>query len=74
MTTATVTSVIYVNDQARSLTASTNVVALVRELGLSERKGIAVAVNGNVVPRGRWADHALCADDRVLVIQATQGG
>ncbi|MDB6170420.1 MAG: thiamine biosynthesis protein ThiS [Verrucomicrobia bacterium] len=71
---ATAVPVIHVNDRVRPLPESGTVLALVLELGLGERKGVAVAVNGNVVPRGRWPDQALAADDRVLVIQATQGG
>jgi sulfur carrier protein len=50
------------------------VLALLRELGLGERKGVAVAINGNVVGRGNWPTQTLAAEDRVLVIQATQGG
>ena len=65
---------VYVNDKARALAASTSVWALLRELGLAERKGVAVAVNGSVVRRGEWPARTLAADDRVLVIQATQGG
>ncbi|MSU65055.1 MAG: sulfur carrier protein ThiS [Opitutus sp.] len=65
---------VYVNDQARTVAAMTSVGALLRDLGLAERKGVAVAVNGSVVPRGEWPVRTLAADDRVLVIQATQGG
>lgn len=54
--------------------AGATLVALVAELGLAERKGVAVAVNGNVVPRSTWSTHALADGDRVLVIRATQGG
>jgi sulfur carrier protein len=74
MTTATSAPVIFVNDQPRALAAAATVFALLSQLGLTERKGVAVAVNGNVVPRTGWAQQALSADDRVLVIQATQGG
>lgn len=38
------------------------------------RRGIAVAVNGAVVPRARWPEHALSAGDSVEIIQARQGG
>jgi sulfur carrier protein len=43
-------------------------------MGLADKKGVAVAVNGAVVPRGDWAARELAEADRVLVIQATQGG
>jgi sulfur carrier protein len=49
-------------------------IEVVRALGLAEKKGVAVAVNGSVVPRAGWQTRALAAADRVLVIQATQGG
>lgn len=73
-TSTATAAVIYVNDKARPLGASTTVGALVHELGLAGKKGVAVAVNGAVVPRSEWPARALAADDRVLVIQATQGG
>jgi sulfur carrier protein len=37
-------------------------------------KGVAVAVNGEVVPRSAWATTALRSDDEVEVVTAKQGG
>jgi len=37
-------------------------------------RGIAVAVNGEVVPRSRWPEVALRAGDRVEVLRAVGGG
>ena len=36
--------------------------------------GIAVAVNGEVVPKGSWNERTLQADDRLEIIRAVQGG
>ena len=36
--------------------------------------GIAVALNGEVVPRGAWATTGLGDQDRLEVLGATQGG
>jgi sulfur carrier protein len=36
--------------------------------------GIAVAVNGEVVPKGLWRDRVLQSDDRLEIIRAVQGG
>ena len=36
--------------------------------------GIAVAVNGEVVPKGSWRERTFKADDRVEIIRAVQGG
>lgn len=37
-------------------------------------RGIAVAVNDSVVPRGRWADTVLSPGDRVEIVKVLQGG
>ena len=37
-------------------------------------KGTAVAVNGEVVPRGRWPAVSLVEGDRVEVLKAVGGG
>ena len=63
-----------VNDAPRTLAAPATLEALVRELGLAGRKGVALAVNDAVVPRAAWPSHGLVDGDRVLVIRATQGG
>jgi sulfur carrier protein len=65
---------IFVNDQMREIAVETSLTELMRALGLVERKGIAAALNGAVVPRGEWQTRRLTAGDRVIVIQATQGG
>ena len=75
MSVATTTTIsVRVNDEPRSLVAGATIGDLVRELGLAERKGVAVAINNAVVPRATWPTHALAEGDRVLVIRATQGG
>jgi sulfur carrier protein len=37
-------------------------------------RGVAAAVDGEVIPRGAWTSHPLAAEDRVEVLQAVQGG
>lgn len=36
--------------------------------------GVAVAVDGEVVPRGRWGEEELADGQHVEVLQAVQGG
>lgn len=73
--TATPESVhVQVNDTDRSVTSGTGLLSLLEEMALSGRPGLAVAVNGEVVPRAGWADRGLHAGDRILIIQASQGG
>jgi len=63
-----------INGEAREIGAATLHDALV-EIGVDPtRAGIAVALNGAVVPRSRWAETALGAGDELEVIGATQGG
>jgi sulfur carrier protein len=44
-----------------------------REIPINGR-GIAVALNGAVVPRAQWATTALRAGDVVEIVRAMQGG
>jgi sulfur carrier protein len=37
-------------------------------------RGVAVALDGEVVPRGRWDELALADGQRVEVVRAVQGG
>jgi sulfur carrier protein len=39
-----------------------------------KRRGIAVARNGEVVPRSRWASQQLADGDAIELLTATQGG
>ena len=42
--------------------------------GACERKGIAVAVNEEVIAKEDWAQFSLKEGDQILIIQPTQGG
>jgi sulfur carrier protein len=65
---------VFVNDRPHALPGPASLADLLRVLGLADRRGVAAAVNGKVVPRAAWDARALSGDDRVLVIRATQGG
>lgn len=66
---------ITVNGQPRQVPDGTAVAAVVAELvGSGAGRGVAVAVNGEVVPRTSWETRTLAAGDRVEVLTATQGG
>jgi sulfur carrier protein len=66
---------ITVNGQRRDMPAGSPVAAVVTELtGSPDARGVAVAINGEVVPRTAWATTVVEAGDRVEVLTATQGG
>jgi sulfur carrier protein len=49
--------------------------AVFAELGLTgERRGVAVAIDGEVVPRAEWGSRELDEGARVEVLTAMQGG
>ena len=65
---------VFVNDQPREVSPGLALADLVSDLGLADRKGVAIAINDEVAPRSTWPRRTLVASDHVLVIQATQGG
>lgn len=65
---------ITVNGAIEKLAAPT-IAALLAQRGIApDRRGVAVALNGAVVPRARWAETALAAGDIVEIIKALAGG
>ncbi len=65
---------IQLNDSPREVPPATTVRAVLQELGLADRGGIAVALNDEVVPRSTWGVRELREADRVLVLRAMAGG
>ncbi|RZS91474.1 sulfur carrier protein [Motilibacter rhizosphaerae] len=62
-----------VNDEQTVLRAGATVAALVAER-FGDSRWIAVAVDGEVVPRRAWAGHVLHDGAAVEVLTAVQGG
>jgi sulfur carrier protein len=74
MTEATTKDAIEVNGQREALHART-IPALLEERGIDPGgRGVAIALNGSVVPRAAWAQTTLRAGDSVEIVQAKQGG
>ena len=63
-----------VNGAAREVRAGATAADLVTELAPKTDHGLAVAVNGEVVPRYRWPATPLRDGDAVEVLTAVQGG
>jgi sulfur carrier protein len=62
-----------INGDLGDLPDGTTVDDVVVQLGKG-RKGVAVAVNDEVVSRSRWTTTELAEDDRVEILTAAQGG
>jgi sulfur carrier protein len=65
---------VIVNGNETELPQGATVAALIKRLDVPGGRGVAVAVDAEVVPRGEWEHHALDEGDRVEVLRAIQGG
>ena len=65
---------IRVNGESEPLSAATLEALLTEKAGDTMQRGIAVALNGSVVPRAAWRETALHAGDSVEIVRARQGG
>jgi sulfur carrier protein len=66
---------VVINGEQRRLPQGATLELAVREAGAPEGgRGVAVAVDGEVVPRARWSSTALAEGQRIEVLTAVQGG
>lgn len=66
---------VILNGEPLELPDGSTVEDAVRAAGAPEGgRGVAAAVDGEVVPRAEWGGRRLESDDRVEVLQAVQGG
>jgi sulfur carrier protein len=65
---------VVLNGEPRELPDGAGLDAAVEASGAPSPRGVAVAVDGEVVPRGQWDGFQLREGQRVEVLQAVQGG
>jgi len=66
---------IVLNGQLADVRGGETVAAVLAHLGLdANARGVAVAVDGEVVPRAEWAARVVGEEARVEVLTAMQGG
>jgi sulfur carrier protein len=66
-------AVIRVNGKEEALATAT-VGELLAARGIAAARGVAVAVNGRVVPASAWRDRALVSGDEVEIVRPFGGG
>jgi sulfur carrier protein len=67
--------VIHLNGQESEVQPGETIASVLRRLDLPpEARGIAVAVDGEVIPRAGWETCVLSDEARVEVLTAIQGG
>lgn len=62
-----------INGEACDVKATT-LVELLQDLGLASQQGVAVAVDGEVIPRSEWGGCHLVAGQTLEILHAVQGG
>jgi thiazole synthase len=62
------------NGEGRELPAGASLADAVRAVGAEQRRGVAVALDGEVAPRTRWEAIQLTEGSKVEVLTAIQGG
>ena len=65
--------IINLNNNPVTISKGTSLQQILEEYGISS-KGIAVAINNQIVSRGSWSDILLKENDQLTIIKATQGG
>lgn len=69
------TVTVLVNGRERQLVGGATVAELLADYGLGATvRGIAVAIDGEVVPRSQWAQRQLRGGEHVEIVRAVQGG
>jgi len=65
---------ILLNDENYEIAESTSITMLFKKLGKDDMRGWAVAVNESIISKHDYDNTFLFDEDRVILIQATQGG
>jgi sulfur carrier protein len=64
-----------INGKQESIEGSPTISEVIARLGKDPAgKGLAVALNGEVVPRSKWDQRRVETDDRIELLEAAQGG
>jgi sulfur carrier protein len=65
---------LFVNNKTEKLQSGNTLSGLLSQLGLHDKRGIAVAVNNAVISKPDWTTTALKESDKITIIRPTQGG
>lgn len=65
---------ITLNNRTKTVPDTCTVEQLLDEVVPGKQKGLAVAVNSQIIPRHSWEHRLIRSNDEVLIIKATQGG
>lgn len=65
---------LFINNKRLEYPDNLTALQLLTHLELQEKKGMALAINNTVIPKGNWETHLINSEDNITIITATQGG
>lgn len=65
---------ILINGEVYTVPSDGNISEALKIAGISDFNGIALAINGDVIPKNDWAQVTIKNKDSLLIVSATQGG
>jgi sulfur carrier protein len=65
---------VFVNNEKREILNQLTITQLLSQIRLNSPRGIAIAINNEVIPKSGWEKYLLNQNDKVTIIRATQGG
>ena len=65
---------LHINNKLVKFPDSISLADALQQINVSTTQGIAIAVNDQVISRAELKAHILTQNDKVLIIQAAQGG
>ncbi|MFN6946588.1 MAG: sulfur carrier protein ThiS [Cytophagaceae bacterium] len=65
---------IFINNEKKEVETGNKLSKLLEQLNLLQKRGIAIAINNEVIPKVEWDSQPLQDGDKITIITATQGG
>jgi thiamine biosynthesis protein ThiS len=65
---------VFVNDESKEIPSGSSLYSLLNDIGMKDFSGWAIALNEEVVPFDEIKEKSLNEGDRLILVQATQGG
>jgi len=65
---------IFINKEKKEISDNTDILNMLHANGIEDTKGIAIAINNEVISKTKWQNHLLHDQDNITIITATAGG
>ena len=65
---------VFVNNEPRELSTPSTLQDMLAACQIQSVRGLAIAVNNQVIARASWEKHILRSNDKITLIRASKGG